>query len=269
MRWLAVIVLAAAGIALATAGLVLLRSDGPEELLPDLDQALPNELAIVQEGDVYRLVFASAVDNVGSGPLVIEGERPDRETPAMTVSQLVRRNDGTERRRSVEGEIRYVRSETHAHWHLLDFEVYELLSAPDAEPVEPGEKTGFCLGDRYETPGGAEIEGKPARPVWTEECGREQPGLRQVREGISPGYGDDYAPALEGQSVDVTNLPPGRYMLVHRANPDRTIEESDYENNAASVLIQLRRSGELPSVRVLARCPDAATCRRGQGAGSD
>jgi hypothetical protein len=267
MRWIAVLVVSAAGVALAAAGVLLLRSDGPEELLPDLDQAVPSQLAIVQEGDAYRLAFASAVDNVGRGPLVVEGERPDRETPAMTVSQLVRRTDGTERRRPVQAEIRYVRSETHAHWHLLGFEVYELLSAPAAEPVRPGEKTGFCLGDRYETRGEAEIEGKPARPVWTEECGREQPGLLEVREGISPGYGDDYAPALEGQFVDVTNLPAGRYLLVHRTNPDRVLEESDYGNNAASVLIQLRRSGEIPSVRVLARCPDAATCRRGQGDG--
>jgi hypothetical protein len=267
MRWIAVLVLSATGIALGVGAVALLRSDGPEELLPDLDQAVPSELAIVQEGDVYRLVFASAVDNVGRGPLVIEGERADQQTPAMTVNQLVRRSDGSERRRTVPGEIRYVESESHAHWHLAGFEVYELLSAPDAEPVKPGEKTGFCLGDRYETPGDAELAGKPSRPVWTEQCGRGQPTLLQVREGISPGYGDDYAPAVEGQFVDVTNLPAGRYVLAHRVNPDRAIEESDYENNAASVLIQLRRSGEIPSVRVLARCPDADVCRRGQNTG--
>ena len=62
--------------------------------------------------------------------------------------------------------------------------------------------------------------------------------------------------------MDVTNVPAGRYLLVHRANPQRAIEESDYENNAASVLIQLSRAGAIPSVRVLARCPDAETCTR-------
>ena len=59
----------------------LLRDDGPEELAPDLDQAVPSELKIVEEGDTYRLVFASAVDNVGPGPLVIEGERRDGRRP--------------------------------------------------------------------------------------------------------------------------------------------------------------------------------------------
>ena len=44
----------------------------------------------------------------------------------------------------------------------------------------------------------------------------------------------------------MTNVPAGRYVLVHRTNPERAIEESDYENNAASVLIQLRRAGAHP-----------------------
>jgi len=261
MRWLLVLVLLVAGAGLGAAGLLLLRDDGPEELLPDLDQAAPSELEIVQVGDTYRLAFASAVDNVGRGPLLLEGERPSRAEPAMTVSQLVRRSDGTVRARSVQAELRYVRSETHAHWHLLDFERYELRRAADGTPVEPDEKTGFCLGDRYETDRGPRLENEPAQPVWTEECGRGQPGLLTVREGISPGYGDDYVPALEGQHVDVTQVPAGRYVLVHRANPGQALEESDYANNAASVLLQLRRTtGEIPSVRVLARCPGSESC---------
>ena len=263
MRWLAVLVVSAAGVALAAAGIFLLQDDGPEELLPDLDQAVPAELEIVEEGDSYRLVFASAVDNVGRGPLLIDGERPGRETRAMKVRQLVRRTDGGARMRGLPGEIRYAQTETHEHWRLLGFEVYELRAAGEGTLVRPSEKTGFCLGDRYETEKGERVEGKPERAVWTDECGRDQPGLLTLRQGISPGYGDDYDPGLEDQFVDVTNVPPGRYLLVHRTNPERSIEEASYENNAASVLIQLRRSGAIPTVRVLARCPDADTCRRG------
>jgi len=261
VRWLLALVVAAAGVALALTGLALLGGEEAEELLPDLDQALPTEVAIVQEGDTYRLVFASAVDNVGRGPLLVEGERPDRSQRAMEVRQLVRSTDGSARERPVEGEIRYVRSETHAHWHLLGFERYELREAESGELVEPDAKTGFCLGDRYETSRETQLEGEPDEAVWTEECGRRQPGLLTVSEGISPGYGDDYAPAREGQFLDVTSVPPGRYLLVHRANPDSALEESDYENNAASLLIQLRRTtGVIPAVRVLARCPDSETC---------
>jgi hypothetical protein len=266
MRWLAVLVASAAGIALAAAGVLLLRDDGPEELLPDLDQAVPSQLEIVEEGDSYRLVFASAVDNVGRGPLLIEGERPSREAPALTVRQLVRRTDGTARVREVPDELRYAEAETHRHWHLAGFAVYELRNAADGTTVGPSDKTSFCPGDRYAIEG-AEMEEMPSQPVWTDECGQDQPGLLSVRAGISPGYGGGYEPGREGQFVDVTSVPPGRYLLVHRSNPERALEESDYENNAASVLIQLRRSGAIPTVRVLARCPDAETCRRSQSGG--
>src|SRR5262245_20212263 len=221
MRWLAVLVVSAAGVALAAAGVLLLRDDGPEELLPDLDQALPTKLEIVEEGDTYRLVFASAVDNVGSGPLLIDGARPDRNAVGMAISQLVRRTDGSTREREVPGELRFASTATHAHWHLLGFEVYELRAVAGGAEAVPSEKTGFCLGDRYETEPGAGAEGKPPRAVWTDECGRDQPGLLTLRQGISPGYGDDYDPALEGQFVDVTSVPAGRYLLVHRANPEQ------------------------------------------------
>ncbi|MGH3044326.1 MAG: lysyl oxidase family protein [Gaiellaceae bacterium] len=261
MRWLAALVVTAAGVALGLAGLFLLRDEDPEELLPDLDQAVPTELAIVQEGDTYRLAFGSAVDNVGQGPLLVTGKRPDASARVMEVRQTVRSSDGSTRERLVDGEIRYVRSEDHAHWHLLDFERYELRSAEDGELVQPDAKTGFCLGDRYETSPETRLENEPDEAVWTEECGRRRPGLLTVSEGISPGYGDDYVPALDGQFLDVTSVPPGRYLLVHRANPDRALEESEYGNNAASVLIQLRRTtGVIPAVRVLARCPDSETC---------
>ena len=78
-----------------------------------------------------------------------------------------------------------------------------------------------------------------------------------MREGISPGYAVGGDSARARLFVDVTNLPAGRYVLVQRTNPDRAVEESDYANNAASVLIQVRRAGVIPSVRVLARCPGA------------
>jgi Lysyl oxidase len=260
VRWAFALIASLVGVGLAAAGVYVLRDGDSEELRPDLDQAVPSTLSVIQEGDSYRLTFASAVDNVGLGPLLIEGTRPDRETPSMTVRQLVRRADGSERSFPVPGRIRYVRSETHSHWHLLRFDRYELRRASDGELVVPDRKTGFCLGDRYDTNTRVRIENEPDRAVLTGECGRGSPGLLAVTEGISPGYGDDYVPRLEGQYLDVTSVPPGRYLLVHQANPDRALRESEYGNNAASVLLQLRRTGQVPSIRVLARCPDSDRC---------
>ena len=224
------------------------------ERLPDLDQALPGAISIETRNGRRVLVFASAVDNVGAGALVIAGSRRSLVVRTMRIRQLVTKADGSTAAYSLPGRLRYVRSETHSHWHLLGFERYALRRASDGRLVAPDRKTGFCLGDRYRNanpPAAA-----PPEAVWVAECGRGRTRLLRLRQGISPGYGDDYVPALEGQLVDLTGVPAGRYLLVHRVNADRSIRESSYANNAASVLIELRGR----TVRILSRCPDVAAC---------
>jgi hypothetical protein len=208
--------------------------------LPDLDQVAPLAVSLVARGERRLLVFGSAVDNVGRGPLVVAGRRVGR---AMRTWQLV-----GSRRYALPVRLRYVRSETHEHWHFPGFERYE-LRRPDGTLVGRDRKTGFCLRDAYET------RALNRTPVWRSECLRRRPDARTIREGISPGFGDDYVPRKEGQSIDVTGLPPGRYLLVHRANPDRVLRERSYANNAASALIALGRGAT-----VLRRCPDSARC---------
>ena len=208
--------------------------------LPDLDQAAPLGVSVVERHGRLLLVFASAVDNVGPGPLVVEGRRV---AGVMRAWQVI-----GSRRYALTTALHYVRSQTHQHWHLVAFERYELRRA--GALVGRDRKTGFCLNDAYET------RALNRLPRWTGECGRRRPEARTVREGISPGFGDDYVPEKEGQSIDVTGLPPGRYVLVHRANPGRTLRERSYANNAASVSIELRGR----QVRVLARCPNSASC---------
>ena len=210
--------------------------------LPDLDQAPPQGLSVVARGHRLLLVFGSAVDNVGPGELVVAGKRTGG---LVRTWQVVGR-----RRYPLRVPLRYVRSETHGHWHLPGFERYELRRAADYSLVGHDRKTGFCLRDAYET------HALNRKPVWTGECGRRRPGAETVREGISVGFGDDYVPEKEGQSIDVAGLPPGKYVLVHRANPDRVLRERSYANNAASALIELNGR----RVRLLARCPDSARC---------
>jgi Lysyl oxidase len=239
--------------ALVAVGGVSAAEDASVELLPDLDQVTPYKLSVQQVGGRRLLAFASAVGNIGDGPLIVDGRRASRAVPTMKVMQTVLRADGSRATAPVRGVIRYVKAESHAHWHLLRVERYE-LRLPEGELVRPDRKTGFCLGDRYriEPP----PHGAAKTSVFREECGRGRPRLLRVREGVSVGYGDDYDPLLEGQSIDVTDLPPGQYVLVHRANPDGNLRERDYENNAASVLVALTAD----AVSVLARCPQTPTC---------
>jgi Lysyl oxidase len=247
----------AAVLAIAVGGFVA-RGDA-DELLPDLDQAVPSAVAVRHEDDRDLLVFGSAVDNVGRGPLVVRASRTGPHVATMSAHQVVRLADASEAREALGAVLRYERAETHAHWHLDGFARYELRDARSGT-VLVARKAGFCLGDRYNSRRSIELPGEPRAGVWTHECGKGRPELLALEEGISVGYGDDYAPRLEGQFVDVTNVAPGRYVLVHVANPERALREADYANNAASVSLDLRRVDGRVEVEVVARCPDSPTC---------
>ena len=77
------------------------------------------------------------------------------------------------------------------------------------------------------------------------------------------GYTDRYPAFFHGQDLELTGLPPGRYLLVQTANPGRRLRELDHANNAASALLRVswpsgRRSA--PRVEVLRRCGASAVC---------
>jgi hypothetical protein len=232
-------------------------------LLPDLDQQTPSGLVVTRAGGgartMWRLGFRSAVDNVGDGPLLIEGRRGGRHQRTMAATQVVRREGAPMEEVPAAGRLRYVRSPDHEHWHLLGFDRYELRSlAGGRAPVED-RKSGFCLGDRYQVAG--VLPARAPKPVFTSRCGLERPGLLGIREGISVGYGDDYAANLEGQWLPLDGLKAGRYLLVHRVNADRRLRETSYANNAASLLLRLRWRGGGPFIDILAECPASARCR--------
>jgi len=257
---------------LALVAVAMLVAGGPPraaagaERLPDLDQAAPSNLSITRAGTaarpVYRLGFRSAVANVGDGPLAIEARRPSTDTATMVADQVIER-DGAPRAVAPEvGRLRFVVSSDHRHWHLLAFDRYELRRAGGGGALVRDRKSGFCLGDRYAVRGPS-LPAAPPRPAYTSRCGLGAPGRLGMREGISVGYGDDYPAHLEGQYLPLNGLRPGRYLLVHRANAGRRLRERNYRNNAASLLLELRRSGGEPAVRVIATCPGTARCKGG------
>ena len=234
--------------------------------LADLEQEVPSELEVRPGpgGAGFRLGFRSAVSNVGVGPLILEGARDDQATPEMTVDQIIER-DGAGEPVVVHdvGRMQYATSPDHSHWHYLDFDRYLLQSAElrrvgSDEGIVADRKSGFCLGDRYRVrpaPPNA-----PAEPVFRGRCGLSNPALLTMREGISVGYGDDYAAFLEGQDLPLDGLSDGRYVLVHRVNADGRLKELSPANNAASVLIDLHWLDGEPQMQVLASCPNTDRC---------
>jgi glucose/arabinose dehydrogenase len=258
-----VLALVVTAVALVIAGRATSAPTGAERL-PDLAQETPTGLVITRAGTgaraSYLLGFRSAVSNVGDGPLIINGHRPGAQTSTMVADQVIERDGAPQEVVPGAGQLRYVVSPDHRHWHLLGFDRYELRRAGQLTAAVRDQKTGFCLGDRYA------VTERPAsaapKPVYTSRCGLGEPQLFGVQEGISVGYGDDYKANLEGQYLRLTGLPAGRYVLVHQVNADRRLHELSYANNAASLLVELRWSHRQPMVRILRDCPGTALCDR-------
>jgi dipeptidyl aminopeptidase/acylaminoacyl peptidase len=233
---------------------------------PDLDQRAPTDLTFRRtRAGRYLVGFTSASDNVGDGPLSVVASRPTRAVPTMRASQRVRVIGGGVRTYANVGVLRYTIAPPHQHWHLMDFQRYELRRASDHSLVVADRKSGFCLSDHWaQAPG--RIPGKPRHPVFHSNCKQFQPGALAVDQGTSVGYTDRYPAHFHGQNLDVTRVPTGTYVLVHRANGEMPLRELRYENNAASLRVRFswpRGRGPEPAIRVLRTCPDSEWCGSG------
>ena len=253
MRRLVVLALAAAVAGAAVVAGGGSAGTGEARLLPDLVQVTPADVEVVRRGNRRLLTFAAAAENRGDGPLIIRGTRPNRRTKSMAATQVVVHADGSRERVADAGRLRYVRSPDHSHWHLRDFMRFELRTQ-DGRRLGRDQKTGFCLGDRYDS--AASTPAEPVRPRYTHRCGLGRPGLLRLTQGISVGYGDIYPSRLEGQFIDITGLRPGRYTLVHRVNPRGRLLDRRKGNDASSVAVALGAG----SARVLRRCNGTARC---------
>jgi hypothetical protein len=226
------------------------------ELLPDVVERPPTNLRLSLTRGRSLLGFTTAVDNVGDGPFVVVGRRPPG-SPTMQASQRVTLSPGRYRVYPRVGLLHYQDVGQHRHWHFQPYERYELRSL-DGAVVVSDHKQGFCLADHYGV-----APGIPHRaPVFLGNCAWGDPAATALVEGTSVGYTDIYPAYFHGQSLDVTGVPAGRYLLVNRVNPFLRFRELRYDNDAASLAIRLgwpdgRESP--PKIEVLRACR-AARC---------
>lgn len=108
--------------------------------------------------------------------------------------------------------------ECHGHYHFEDFADYRLVGSNGV--VATGHKASFCLRDTYRFGRG---KGK-ARYTCSDQ-------------GIQAGWADVYGPELDCQWIDITDVPPGNYVLEIEVNPEGLLVESDYSNNVAAVAV--------------------------------
>lgn len=242
--------------------------DASGRFLPDLVEILPGSVGITHRQSFFRgrrtlLTFAAAAENHGAGPLIIRASRPSRGFRTMRATQLVVRSDGTREPVGSAGRLRYIRGGGHDHWHLQGFMSYELRTVFGA-PLRRGHKMGFCLGDRYDANPAVREPGETGAVFWR-HCGLGRPDRLRLSEGISVGFGDVYPAGLQGQSVDITGLRSGRYVLAQRIDPFDRLLDLHEDNDVSSVLVRIVRRGRRTHARILAWCTSTASCPTPEG----
>ncbi|KAM9439732.1 lysyl oxidase-like 5b isoform 1-T2 [Clarias gariepinus] len=113
----------------------------------------------------------------------------------------------------------------HQHYHSMDaFSLYDLLDINTGRKVAEGHKASFCLEDTGCNPGF-----------------RRRYACTAHTQGLSPGCHDTYAANIDCQWIDITDVPPGNYLLKITVNPSFLVAESDFSNNV--VLCEIFYSG--------------------------
>jgi hypothetical protein len=225
-------------------------------LLPDLAQGDPTNVSLVVDASGpqprMRLAFDATVANVGTGPLILTGRRGP-STPAMTARQVVRRSDGSSYTRSRRAGVLRFSTDLHRHWHLQDFDRFELWNAQATRRLLRRSE-GFCVADTFSPFASRPIRFQPRVPAFANHCAVGRPELLSITMGISVGWGDGATPRTS--DLDVTRIATGSYLLVHRVNPARRLLETNPFNNVACTPVRLNKPSRpqaSPTVTVLRR----------------
>jgi hypothetical protein len=200
-----------------------------EAVLPDLVPAAPTTLNVLSEpGGSTIIRFTSLLVNVGDGDFVLRGVRTGGDT--WEVDQEVPYSDSGAEVVPTDAEMVWG-GDGHFHWHVSRVASYRLVPLDESgAPIEGVEgwvdqKVGFCFfdTDHVVDRGPEEPQYKPAG------CGTEEDDSFFM--GLSPGWGDTYIFSLPGQSIDVTDLPDGKYRLWAEVDERAWFRESNRDNN--------------------------------------
>lgn len=120
----------------------------------------------------------------------------------------------------------FVYSNAHGHYHLRDFNDFQLLNL-DGTTLAPGAKQSFCVADTFKVDPNA----PPKSQVFS--C---------AYQGLSQGYADLYAASLPGQFVVIDGIADGDFILQATCNFGRHVTETDYTDNTAWAYLHIQGS---------------------------
>lgn len=209
---------------------------------PDLRTLKPSDLNILRQCTLLlfgnckkHLRFSNTVWNSGDGRLEL---RPMNDSVLGKTKALQRvwSHDSSGAWHLVEevpvGEFEFHLS--HNHWHFEGFANYSLVNENADGSIgnnvrRSSQKTTFCVIDTDKVDANLEHSGTQ---TYT-NCGQND------ITGLTVGWGDEYGYHLSGQSIDITNVPDGRYWLVSSADFQDRLFETDNSNNWAALKIKI------------------------------
>lgn len=131
----------------------------------------------------------------------------------------------------------YMFSKCHGHYHLQNMMEYALIDPSTNAVISANHgfisvrKQGFCLEDSRPY-----VDPTFTGDVNVREAGMSNPNGKYSceQQGISSGWEDVYDNTQDCQWLDITNVPPGNYLLRLTVNPDRFYPETDFSDNVAT-----------------------------------
>jgi Lysyl oxidase len=203
---------------------------------PDLRMKRPFGLRVQYSRGRAYLRAGNSIDSVGAGPVELRGVRTSRR--GMRATQRIYKTDGGYVTARTGARLRYTLGHEQKHyWKLYRaarFQLWRLdRHGHRSQMVRRGGKVAYCLRDLRHT---HRLRGSPRHPVYP-ACSTN-PRLRHARLGTSVGWSDIYPPTYVKQWIDATGL-RGCFALVHIADPDNKIFESNETDNQAQVVVRL------------------------------
>jgi hypothetical protein len=158
------------------------------------------ESCVAKAGARRLLRFDTATENIGTADLVVGNPT---------------------------GSACFQYSQCHMHYHFQGVGRYTLYQSDGVTVAAVGHKQGFCLDDVTAIPSLTPAHGIPSQPF---DC---------ANQGVHVGFEDIYPNDIDCQWIDITDVPPGSYVLSVVINGDHYLPESNYANNEARVQVMI------------------------------
>lgn len=255
---LIVVVVAGAVVALAAS---LLPRGGPQGLPARVDPMLP-DLTMGPIFEVYGGLAENTRDpvirveativNQGAGDFLVSARRDFPWNESWTVYQRIPEATGGFTEIATPADLIFTGA-PHSHWHVRDMESHRLENRETSEILSEVIKQGFCPfdTDRYF----GDLPGAPPNPVFLESACEGPAWTTELMMGVSVGWGDKYPWHMIEQSIPIKDIPDGTYRIVEVADPFDWFQESDETNNETWVDVELKREGDIPTVKIIGRAP--------------